>query len=151
MKMKKKKTKCVVYVQMYNKPNKRRQILSLFCDENEGKFTCINQPKFTVRKQAQQNSTEQGQPKPSVLHIVIYLTIFQIRCNLRKLHMELWKPDKQTSCAQQLLLAAVAVQEQRPVNSGEVEEHDQQDEQIIDESKEPQHTCRFQNQDHDVI
>ena len=45
----------------------------------------------------------------------------------------------------------MAVQEQRPVDGGEVEEHDQQNQQVINESKEPQHTCRMQNQGRDVI
>ena len=52
---------------------------------------------------------------------------------------------------QHLLLPPMAVQEQRPVDGGEVEEHDQQNQQVINESKEPQHTCRMQNQGRDVI
>jgi len=43
---------------------------------------------------------------------------------------------------QHLLLPPMAVQEQRPVDGGEVEEHDQQNQQVINESKEPQHTFR---------
>lgn len=39
----------------------------------------------------------------------------------------------------------MAIQEQRPVYGGEVEEHDHQDEEVIDESKETQHTCRIKS------
>lgn len=45
----------------------------------------------------------------------------------------------------------MAVKEQRPVDGSEVEEHDQQNQQVINESKQPQHTCRVQNQGRYVI
>lgn len=64
-----------------------------FRDENEGKCTCINQPKFTVSDSQKNRRSRIVQSRdrlsrPWILHIVIYLAIFQIRCNLRELHME---------------------------------------------------------------
>lgn len=42
-------------------------------------------------------------------------------------------------------MAAVAVQEQRPVHGSKVEEHDHQDEEVVKEPKQPQHACTSNN------
>ena len=38
-------------------------------------------------------------------------------------------------------LASVAVEEQRPVDGGEVQEHDHEDEEVVKVPEQPQHAC----------
>lgn len=55
-----------------------------------------------------------------------------------------YKSDLKASLNPQSV-AAMAVEEQRPVHGGEVEEHDHQDEEVVEEPKQPQHACTSSN------